>query len=215
MVKVKICGITNLEDALFSAESGCDALGFVFYKKSSRYILPERAAKIIKKLPPEVIKIGVFANSREKTVRRIIKLCKLDALQFHGSESPEFCSRFKDKKVIKAFRIKDRSSLRDVLKYKVFAFLFDTFLPSKLGGTGERFNWNLVRHIDGLTRPVFLSGGLNEENVSQAIESVKPQWVDASSSLEASPGVKDHKKVKKFIAAAKQAIYPQTRNLKQ
>ena len=203
MAKVKICGITNSEDALLSVRSGCDALGFVFYKKSPRYIPPEKAAQIIKRLPSEVIKIGVFANSREKTIRWIAQLCRLDALQFHGSESPEFCRRFKDKKIIKAFRVKDKSSLKNILKYKVFAFLFDAFSWSRIGGTGKKFNWDFVRHIDGITRPIFLSGGLNEKNVNRAIKAVHPDWVDASSSLEASPGKKDRDKVKSFVIAAK------------
>jgi phosphoribosylanthranilate isomerase len=203
MAKVKICGITNSEDALLSVKSGCDALGFVFYKKSPRYIPPEKAIQIIKNLPSKVIKIGVFVNSREKTIRRIARLCGLDVLQFHGSESPEFCHRFKDKKIIKAFRVKDGSSLKSILKYKVFAFLFDTFSRSRIGGTGKKFNWDLVRQIDGITRPIFLSGGLNEKNVKSAIEAVHPDWVDASSSLESMPGRKDHNKVKKFISVAK------------
>ncbi len=213
MAKVKICGITNSEDALFSAGSGCDALGFVFYKKSPRYIPPEKAAQIIKGLPAELIKIGVFVNSREKTIRRIAQLCGLDTLQFHGSESPEFCRRFKDKKIIKAFRVKDRSSLKSILKYKVFAFLFDTFSRSRIGGTGKKFNWELVRHIDGITRPIFLSGGLNEKNVRGAIKAVHPDWVDASSSLEVSPGRKDQNKVKKFIVAAKKGKSKRTVSL--
>ncbi|MFA5157257.1 MAG: phosphoribosylanthranilate isomerase [Candidatus Omnitrophota bacterium] len=203
MVKVKICGITNPEDAKLSVKSGCDALGFVFYKKSPRYIAPEQAVKIIKMMPSEIIKIGVFANAREKTIRRIADFCGLDALQFHGSESPEFCRRFPDKKIIKAFRVKDKSSLKKVLKYKVFAFLFDTFSKAKIGGTGEKFDWNLVRHIDGITRPVFLSGGLNERNVAKAVKAVHPAWVDACTSLECSPGRKNHAKVKRFICAAK------------
>jgi phosphoribosylanthranilate isomerase len=203
MVKIKICGITNLQDALASVNAGCDALGFVFYKKSPRYIPPAQAARIIRKLPEGIIKIGVFANAREKTVRRIAKLCRLDTLQFHGKESPRFCRRFKDKKIIKAFRVKDRSSLKAILQYNVFAVLFDSFSQSWIGGTGRKFDWKLVRHLDGITRPVFLSGGLNAQNVTKAIDAAHPDWVDASSSLEASPGRKDHGKVKSFISAAK------------
>ncbi|MDD4939378.1 MAG: phosphoribosylanthranilate isomerase [Candidatus Omnitrophica bacterium] len=203
MVKVKICGITNLEDAQASANAGCDALGFVFYKKSPRYILPEKAAGIIRKLPGTVMKIGVFVNAREKTIRRIIKRCGINILQFHGRESIEFCRRFKDYKIIKAFRMRGRMDPRQILRYKTFAYLFDAFMESKPGGTGKNFNWKLVRHIDGITRPVFLSGGLSSGNVKKAIEVVRPEWVDVSSSVEIKPGKKDHKKVREFIKAAK------------
>jgi len=203
MVKVKICGITNLEDAKASAGAGCDAAGFVFYKKSPRYIAPEKARDIIKQLSGRIIKIGVFFNAREKTVKRIARLCGLNILQFHGNESLRFCSRFKGYKIIKAFRVKDKIDPRKILKYKTFAYLFDTFVGSRPGGTGKNFNWKLVRHIDGLTRPVFLSGGLTADNVKKAIEVVQPDWVDVSSSVEARPGKKDGKKVKEFIKAVK------------
>ncbi len=203
MVKVKICGITNLKDALVSVEAGCDALGFVFYKKSQRYIDPEEARDIIRVLPKSIIKIGVFVNLDEQAIKRIAKICGLKVLQFHGSESPEFCAKFKGYKIIKSFRIKNKIDLKNILKYNIFAFLFDTYMPLKPGGTGKTFNWKLVRHVDGLKRPVFLSGGLNKNNVRQAIEIAKPDWVDASSCLEKSPGKKDHKKIKEFIKAAK------------
>lgn len=205
MVRIKVCGITNLEDAKASAGAGCDALGFVFYKRSPRYIVPERAKDIIKRLSPRIIKIGVFVNAREKTIKRIAKLCDLHILQFHGTESLRFCSKFKDYKIIKAFRIKDKINTREIIKYKTFAYLFDTFIESKTGGTGKNFNWKLVRHIDGLTRPVFLSGGLTKNNVKKAIEVVQPDWVDVSSSVEIKPGQKDPKKVKKFIEAVRKA----------
>ncbi len=203
MVKVKICGITNLEDAKASAGAGCDGVGFVFYKKSPRYIVPERARDIIKRLSPHLIKIGVFVNGREKTIKRIAKLCGLNILQFHGNESLKFCSKFKDYKIIKAFRIKNKINPQKIIKYKTFAYLFDTFVESKVGGTGKNFDWNLVRHIDGITRPVFLSGGLTASNVRKAIEIVQPDWVDVSSSVEIRPGKKDYRKVRNFIKAAK------------
>ncbi len=202
-VKVKICGITNLKDALASIKSGCSALGFVFYKKSPRYIRPLRAKNIIDNLPGAIKKVGVFVNTEEKEILRIARLCRLDMLQFHGNESPEFCARFKDHKIIKAFRIKDKLDLKNIAKYKTFAYLFDTFTVTKMGGTGKKFNWELIKHMGDSKRPLFLSGGLNEKNVRQAIEVVRPDWVDVSSSLEAAPGRKDHRKVKRFIAAAK------------
>jgi phosphoribosylanthranilate isomerase len=203
MIKVKICGITNLEDAKASVDAGCDALGFVFYKKSPRYITPQEAGSIIKHIPVNIIKIGVFADAKERTIREIAKLCCLNMLQFHGNESPEFCDRFKGYKIIKAFRVKDRIDLRDISRYKTFAYLFDTFVKSKIGGTGKEFNWALMKHVCGIKRPIFLSGGLNEKNVKEAIEKVRPHWIDVSSSVEIKPGKKDHQKIKKFIKAVK------------
>lgn len=203
MVKVKICGITNLEDAQASVDAGCDALGFVFYKKSPRCISPEKARGIIKQLPSRIIKMGVFVNAKEDTVKRIARICRLDMLQFHGNESPEFCQRFKGYKVIKAVRIKKKICYKDILEFKPFAYLFDTYLSSKFGGTGKEFDWKLIRHIDGLKRPVFLSGGLSAGNVRKAIDTVCPNWVDVSSSVEKRPGIKDHRKIREFIKAAK------------
>lgn len=206
MVKVKICGITNLGDALCAVNAGCDAIGFIFYKKSPRYITPERAKEIILGLPGEVTKIGVFVNQREKTIKDIAKSCGFDILQFHGNESAEFCSRFKGRKIIKTFRVKDRIDLKEISRYRVFAYLFDTFTDAQFGGTGRKFDWKLIRHLGVLTQPVFLSGGLNEKNVAKAVVSVKPAWVDVCSSIENSPGKKDHKKVKEFIKAAKNCV---------
>lgn len=203
MVKVKICGITNLEDAKLAVDAGCDALGFVFYRLSPRYISPGKAAQIIRKLPRSVVKVGVFVNAREKNIKRIAKLCRLNMLQFHGNESAKFCDRFKEYKVIKVFRVKDYLDPKIVLEYKPFAYMFDTFSRKKLGGTGEIFNWKLVRHIECLKRPVFLSGGLDRKNVRAAIKAAHPDWVDACSSLEAKPGKKDANKVKRFISVAK------------
>jgi len=203
MVKVKICGITNLEDALNSADAGCDALGFIFYKQSPRYITPEKASKIIRHLPPHILKIGVFVDAQEKIIRRVAKLCRLDMLQFHGKESPGFCARFGDYKIIRAFRVKKKVDVKDILKYNTFAYLFDTFIKSKRGGTGRKFDWNLVADTDGIGHAVFLSGGLTAKNVKEALEIVRPDWVDVSSSVEIKPGKKEHKKVSEFIEAVK------------
>ena len=205
MVKVKICGIANLEDALNAADAGCDALGFVFYKKSQRYITPEKASKIIRYLPPHIIKIGVFVDAKEKTIRRVAKLCRLDMLQFHGKESRGFCTKFEDYKIIKAFRVKSRINIAEVARYKTFAYLFDTFVKSKRGGTGKKFNWRLLENnLRDIKRPIFLSGGLTEKNIKEAIEIVRPQWVDASSSLEVRPGRKDERKVRDFVKTVKE-----------
>lgn len=203
MTKVKICGITNLEDAKNAVEAGSNALGFVFYQKSLRYIRPEKAGKIIRELPKAAKKIGVFVNANEKTIRRIAKLCKLDILQFHGDETPRFCQRFSNYKVIKAFRIRNKVDLKKILAYKTYAYLFDTFAPKKIGGTGKKFNWNLLSKIDRIKEQIFLSGGLDAKNVREAIKIIHPDWVDVSSSVEVKPGKKDYKKVKEFIEAIK------------
>ncbi len=203
MVKVKICGITNLEDAKVAVDAGCDALGFVFYKKSPRYIAAQKAEEIIKELPRNVTKIGVFVNAKAKTIKNIAKLCGLDILQFHGSESPAFCRKFNGYKIIKAFRIKDKIDLSRVLRYKTFAYLFDTFEKGRLGGTGKKFNWDLLKYLEDVKQPIFISGGLNERNVKEAVKSVRPGWVDVSSSLEIKPGKKSHKRVEEFIKAAR------------
>lgn len=216
MVKVKICGITNAEDALAAVDAGCDALGFVFYNKSPRYIRPQKAHEIIKRLPPAVIKIGVFVNAKEKYILQVARRLGLNMLQFHGQESPQFCRKFKNYKIIKTFKLgagagkcsvatKNRLDPQNMLQYRPFAYLFDTYSRIKAGGTGKHFDWKLVRHMGRLERPVFLSGGLSAGNVLKAIKSVRPQWVDACSSLESSPGKKDHMKIKKFIETVKKA----------
>ncbi|MBU0503315.1 MAG: phosphoribosylanthranilate isomerase [Candidatus Omnitrophota bacterium] len=203
MVKVKICGITNLEDALTAVNAGCDALGFMFYKKSPRYISPLKASSIIRQLPEKIIKIGVFVNSTESFIRKTAKICKLNLLQFHGDETPEFCAKFKDKRVIKAFRVKGVIGPEEILKYNAFAYLFDTYTKSGFGGSGKVFNWKFVQHPECITRPIFLSGGLTEKNVCQAIKTFRPHWVDVSSGVEKLPGKKDQSKVRKFIKAVK------------
>ncbi|MCM8800472.1 MAG: phosphoribosylanthranilate isomerase [Candidatus Omnitrophica bacterium] len=204
MVKIKICGITNLSDALTSINAGCHALGFIFYKKSPRYISAQRAKQIIRNLPKKIKKIGVFVNAKEKIIKDIARICKLDLLQFHGDESPRFCQQFKDYPVIKAFRIKDRIDLSEILSYNTSAYLFDTFVKSKSGGTGKHFNWDLLKAIrDKIRKPIFLSGGLDLRNVKEAIKLIRPDWVDVSSSLEIKPGKKDPHKIIRFIKAVK------------
>ena len=202
MVRAKICGITNPEDAAVAVAAGYDALGFVFYRKSPRYITPAKAKRIIAGLPKSVAKVGVFVNAREKTVKNIARECRLGMLQFHGDETPEYCRRFKGYKIIKAFRIKDKNDLEKLRGYKVFAYLFDTFSRQRFGGTGKAFDWKLVKDIV-LERPVFLSGGLNKRNVAGAIRAVGPHWVDVSSSVESGPGKKDRREVNRFIKMVK------------
>jgi len=203
LVKVKICGITNLEDALISYFSGADAIGFVFYRKSSRYIDPIKARNIIRILPKKIKCVGVFVDESAAKVKKIAKLCGLDILQFHGKESPDYCKKFRDYKVIKAFRIRRKEDLAWVSKYKTFAYLFDSFSPTLQGGTGSKFNWKILAQIGRMKPAMFLSGGLTAGNVRKAVKLLKPDWVDVSSSLESKPGKKDHQKVKKFVQAVK------------
>ena len=203
MVKVKICGITNLEDALASFFSGADAVGFVFYKKSHRFINPLKARNISRILPKNILRVGVFVNEKAVKVKKDAKLCSLDVLQFHGDESAEYCNKFKGYKVVKAFRVKERLDLPGILKYKTFGYLFDAFSKNEAGGTGKKFNWNLLKNTDRISGQVILSGGLTSGNVKNAIKKFHPDWVDVSSSVESRPGKKDLKKIQRFIKAVK------------
>ena len=203
MVKVKICGITNLDDARSAVAAGCDALGFVFYRKSPRYISPDDVSGIIRKLPGKIVKVGVFVDEKAQRIKNIAKLCRLDFVQLHGGESVNFCRKLKGLKIIKAFRVKGTIDENDISRYKVKAYLFDTYVKSKAGGTGKSFNWSLLCGIKRTKTPVFLSGGISSKNVKKAVKTVKPQWVDVSSSVEKLPGRKDAKKVREFIKAAK------------
>ena len=199
---VKICGITNIADALAATDAGADALGLMFYEKSPRYIALKAAVEIARQLPPFVIKVGVFVNAPEAEVMRAVSECGLNILQFHGDETPEYCQLF-PVMTIKAFRIKDAASLTSLPDYKTDAWLLDAYTPDKPGGTGEKFNWDLAIEAQKLGRPIFLAGGLTPENVAEAVRRVRPYAVDVSSGVEASPGKKDHEKVRTFIRAAK------------
>lgn len=202
MVKVKFCGMKRLEDALDAARLGVHALGFIFVKDSPRYILPQEAQKIISQLPPFVVRVGVFSDQDEKEISQILSICDLDAIQFHGQESPQFCKLFSGKKrIIKVFRVKDESFLDEIPKYDfVDAILLDSFHPDLKGGTGRNFNWQLARKARRFGIPVILSGGLNPDNIKQAIAEVNPYAVDVASGIEKSPGIKDHELMAKFIA---------------
>jgi phosphoribosylanthranilate isomerase len=201
-VKVKICGITNLPDGVAAANAGADALGFMFYDKSPRSISVEAAATLIRQLPPFVMKVGVFVNAPEDLVVRAIRDCGLSLLQFHGDETPEYCLQF-GLMSMKAFRIRDASSLQALLGYHTDAWLLDAYSPDRPGGTGETFNWDLALEAQGWGRPIFLAGGLTPENVAEAVRRARPYAVDVSSGVEAAPGRKDHAKLRAFIQAAK------------
>lgn len=202
MTKVKICGITNLDDALKAVELGADALGFVFYSKSERYIDPQEASEIVSKVPPFVTKVGVFVNEDSDTVRSIKNQTEIDLLQIHGDETPEYCHRLGER-MIKAFRIKDSESFKEIANYNTDLVLLDAFSDSEYGGTGDVFHWQLLNKAQLKDKYVILSGGLDNENVSEAIRIVKPYAVDVSSGVEEYPGKKDPGKLKKFIEAVK------------
>lgn len=201
-VKVKICGITNAPDALAVVEAGADALGFMFYEKSPRRVSLRQAADIIRELPPFIIKVGVFVDAAEDLVLRAIGDCGLNLLQFHGDETPEYCTQF-GLMSMKAFRVRDSESLSVLANYPTDAWLLDAFVADKPGGTGERFNWDLAIEAKNAGRPIFLAGGLTPSNVAEAVRKVQPYGVDVSSGVEAEPGRKDHAKVRDFIKAAK------------
>jgi len=206
MVKIKICGITNLKDALKISKLRPDALGFVFYKKSPRYIAPDEAKEIIHHTPSVIKKVGVFVNAKGKDIKNIAQDLKLDMLQFHGDESPKFCARFKHYKIIKAFRIKEEKSLKDLKHYSVWGFLLDSYNKNLFGGSGKTFRWQMVRKTKLPGKNLFLSGGLDVKNIGRAIKLIKPNWVDVSSSVESSPGKKDYQKVKNFIEVVRGKI---------
>jgi phosphoribosylanthranilate isomerase len=201
-VRVKICGITNLADAQVAVEAGADALGFIFYDQSPRFIPTKTAAEISRALPPFTLRVGVFVNPAEEPVRRAIGECGLSLLQFHGDEPPEFCTQF-GLMNMKAFRVRDAGSLKELPRYQTDAWLLDAYASDTLGGTGEKFNWNLAIEVQKLGKPVFLAGGLTPENVAEAIQQVQPFGVDVSSGVESLPGRKDHSKVRAFINTTK------------
>lgn len=203
-VTVKICGITNVADGLAAAEAGADALGFVFCEESPRRVSLSTAAEIVNRLPPFIVRVGVFVNAPEELVIRAIGACGLNLLQFHGQESPEYCLQF-GVMSMKAFRIRGAESLDALEKYATEAWLLDAYTPGRLGGTGERFDWDLAVQARARGRPIFLAGGLTPENVAEAVLHVRPYGVDVSSGVEANPGKKDHGRVRAFIAAAKGA----------
>jgi len=208
MVKVKVCGITNLEDALKALELGADALGFNFYPPSPRYLSPEQAGAILKGLPQQVFNVALFVDEPKAKVRAILDQCSLpggrqpfSALQFHGAESPEYCGGW-GLKVIKAFRVKDRESLAAVNRFPADFYLLDSWTEG-YGGSGSSFPWSWLEGAKA--DRFFLAGGLDCDNVVEAVRRVRPYAVDVCTGVEARPGIKDHAKLKDFILAAKAA----------
>jgi phosphoribosylanthranilate isomerase len=207
MVRVKICGITNLSDALICAESGADAVGFILYPKSKRFVKAKEVRRITQNLPPFIFKVGVFVNEDPHAVLEILSYGNLDFAQLHGDESPEECDYIGRERVIKVFRLKSTDEVERIEPYvgKIRALLLDTYSESSYGGTGKTFNWEIARAVKERFPqiPLILSGGLNPENVRDAIKEVNPYAVDVSSGVERAPGIKDREKVELFIRRAK------------
>ena len=203
---IKICGITNLEDAFAAVEAGADALGFNFYLKSPRYIAPDEARRIIEQLPSTVMSVGVFVNGREpEDVARIADFARLTAVQLHGDESPEYCYALRGRFTIKALRMSEEFEPERVKDYDTDAILLDAYVRDAHGGTGRVVDWELARRVRELVPQLFLAGGLSPENIAGAIAAVGPYAVDACSSLESAPGRKDAERVRAFISAARHA----------
>lgn len=201
---VKICGITRPEDALAAAQCGAHAIGLVFYRPSPRYVAPEKARDIIRMLPPFVTAVGLFVDAPAGEVREVLSIAPVNLLQFHGAETPEFCGSF-GLPYLKAVRV--RAGV-DLLQYAsdyhdAKALLLDAFVDGIHGGTGATFDWNLVPR--GLPLPVVLSGGLDANNVSDAIRKVRPWAVDVSSGVEAGKGIKDAAKIAAFMSGVRNA----------
>lgn len=201
MTVVKVCGITNERDAVMAADAGATVIGFVFFPPSGRYVEPSAAARIAEELPPDVLKAGVFVNQEIGFVRRAVEEAGLDIVQVHGDETPEFCRQIGGRHM-RAVRVKDAESLKQVEKYDSEFVLLDTFSEQRFGGTGKRFDWELLRDFDLGGKKLFLSGGLNPENVGEAVRTVRPYAVDVCSGVEKTVGKKDPEKVKRFIREA-------------
>jgi phosphoribosylanthranilate isomerase len=202
--QVKICGLTSVADGQMAAAAGADMVGLMFFDQSPRHVTLATAIGISRALPPFVQRVGVFVNPDAAFVNQAILECGLNLLQFHGEESSEFCTQF-GLMSVKAFRVRDASSLLGLEHYQTDAFLLDAYAPSGRGGTGEKFNWELAVEARRFGKPIFLAGGLTPANVAAAIRQVQPFAVDVSSGVEVSPGRKDEAKVRAFITAAKNA----------
>ena len=201
---VKVCGLTREEDALTAAALGAHALGFVFYSRSPRYVSPQQAASIVRRLPPFVTTVGLFVNADAAEINSVLRAVPLDLLQFHGDEAPDYCAQF-ERPYIKALRVRPGT---DLLQYGeryagARGLLLDAFVEGIPGGTGSSFDWSLIP--ESLPLPVVLSGGLSAANVTAAIRRVRPCAVDVSSGVEAAPGIKDVQKMREFFQGVRNA----------
>jgi len=203
-IKIKICGITNYDDAKNAVSLGVDALGFIFYQKSPRFIHPIAARDIIRKLPPFVAKVGVFVDDTEDTIRTVFGQCGIDTVQLHGSETPQFAQRLSCA-VIKAFAVKPGFDVSELSQYQVAGYLLDTWsdIPGLHGGSGKTFDWSIARDAAQRYPNVILAGGLNPSNIRDALENVQPYAVEFNSGVEIKPGVKNHYKMRDAVAIVK------------
>ena len=202
--RIKICGLTRVEDALAAVAAGADALGFIFYDRSPRYVAPEVVASITRQLPPLVTKVGVFVNAPAAEIRRVVEVAGLDIPQLHGEETPEFCARL-GWPVVKAFRLQSAAAVDQLASYPVAAWLLDAYVPGLRGGTGAQFNWEWAIQAKAGGRPVILAGGLTPDNVAEAVRTVRPYAVDVSSGVETAPGQKDIPRLRELIRAVRAA----------
>ena len=197
-VRVKICGVRTLAEAEAAIDAGADALGFNFWAHSPRFIDPSQAAAITRSLPPLVSAIGVFVNEEPDRIIRVVSHARLDAVQLHGDETPEFCAALTGLQVIKAFRVGESFDAREIQAYSVGMALLDTRIKGEYGGTGKRFDWRIAVEAKRYA-PVMLAGGLGVENVAEAILAVRPAAIDVCSGVEAEPGKKDFSKIREFM----------------
>ncbi len=203
MVKVKICGITNLDDALGAVEAGADYLGFIFFPPSPRNVDLNTVREIFKNLPKGVKKVAVTVNAEVDFLKKLLEE-GFDLLQLHGDEKPSILKELPKERVIKVFRVRDSFNEENLKGWEgIYAYLLDTYKKGTYGGTGQTFNWDIARGLVEKGLKIFLSGGLKPENVARAVELVKPYAVDVSSGVEAYPGKKDLKKLEEFIKKAK------------
>jgi phosphoribosylanthranilate isomerase len=205
-IQVKICGITRPPDAIAAVEAGADAVGLMFYERSRRWVTLDQAREVARVLPEGIARVGVFVDADEATIGRAIEACGLHILQLHGAESPEFCKRFGSLRIWKAFRVAGPEVLGTMAKFDTDAWLLDAAAAGQMGGSGQRFDWELAVQARALGRPIVLAGGLTPENVREAVERVRPFAVDVSSGVESAPGVKDFAKMRAFVAAAKGTV---------
>lgn len=195
-MKVKICGITNTKDALLACKLGADALGFIFYKNSKRFIKYEKAKEIISAIPSHVLKVGVFVNEESETINKVISNIGLDIVQLHGEESQEIINEI-NSPVWKVFRVNNEFDFKILDSYRKCEFMFDTFSKKSFGGTGQKFDWNIIP--GKLKNRIILAGGISINNVEEIYNTISPAWVDVSSSLEKYHGKKDEKRLTEFF----------------
>lgn len=209
MTRVKICGITNLEDAQIAIDSGADAIGFNFYRDSKRFVDERDAAVIIQRIQGAITTVGVFVNHSIAEILETQSIAKFDVIQLHGDETQRFVNELRSEtnsKIIKAFRVSAEFDVESVDRYNVDAVLLDSFSTMEYGGTGNTLDWNIAAKAAARFSDVYLAGGLTPDNVALAIRKVKPSSVDVASGVESSPGKKDPIKVATFMKSAKEAI---------